>query len=283
MSKLIDIGKLSGPLIIFGGVYSNVHALRALKTVALQQKIPPSHIICTGDVVGYCADPEASVREISEWGVHTIAGNVELNLRDEADDCGCNFNEGSRCDLFSRMWYPYAQQQLSETSLGWINGLPDHLSFMYGGKVVHVLHGSANNVSEFIFRSSPWEQKLHSFDVTGADIILAGHSGIPFEEENDGKTWLNSGVIGMPANDATPRVWYLLLDDRSGTVAWQFQSLDYDFQAASAAMRSQPLPPSYAETLVSGLWDNCEILPDVETKEQGIPLAFSISPPLFQQ
>lgn len=269
-----NIGQLTGPVLVFCGVYSNLQALEAMKETATALEIPATNIICTGDVVGYCADPEASVQLTKSWGIHTIAGNVELNLRDESDDCGCNFNEGSRCDLFSRMWYPFAQQQLSEDAMRWIHGLPDNLSFLYAGKSIHVLHGSARNVSEFVFNSTPWEQKQHSFDVTGAEVILAGHCGIPFAEVRNDYTWLNAGVIGMPANDGTPRVWYLLLDDSSGTLQWEFRELTYDYLAASQSMKNKPLPQTYAETLITGLWDNCEVLPETETKQQGIPLQF---------
>lgn len=283
MSNLHNIGQLSGRILVFGGTYSNLQALEAIRNTADALGIQPGNIICTGDVVGYCADPEASVQFTKSWGIHTIAGNVELNLREEADDCGCNFNEGSRCDLFSRMWYPYAQEQLSEDSMKWIHGLPDYLAFLYAGKSVRVLHGSASNVSEFVFRSTPWEQKQHSFDVTGAEVILAGHCGIPFAEVRNDYTWLNAGVIGMPANDGTPRVWYLLLDDSSGTFQWEFHQLGYDYHTAHEAMKTKPLPQTYAETLISGIWDNCEILPETETNQQGIPLSFSINSPSIQQ
>lgn len=274
MSNLLNIGHLNGPILVFGGVYSNVQALEAMKVTGDSLGIPASNIICTGDVVGYCADPEASVQLMKSWGIHTIAGNVELNLRDESDDCGCNFNEGSRCDVFSRMWYPFAQRQLSKDSIGWIHELPDHLRFSYAGKAIHVLHGSASNVSEFVFQSTPWEQKQHAFEVTAAEVILAGHSGIPFSDEQNQRTWLNAGVIGMPANDGTPRVWYLLLDDSSDKFQWEFQELEYDYHTANLAMKNNPLPQTYAETLLTGIWDNCEILPESETRQQGIPLRF---------
>ena len=40
-----------------------------------------------------------------------------LCLWDGAEDCGCDFREGSRCDNFSQLWYPYAQSKLSKSSL----------------------------------------------------------------------------------------------------------------------------------------------------------------------
>jgi len=34
-------------------------------------------------------------------------------------------------------------------------------------------------------------------------------------------------------------------------------------------MIKNKLPEAYAKTLVTGIWDNCEILPEIETVAQG--------------
>ena len=39
-------------------------------------------------------------------------------------------------------------------------------------------------------------------------------------------------------------------------------------------MLESGLPFSYAETLLSGIWDNNEILPAEETAQEGTPLSF---------
>lgn len=269
MKNIHNLHMLSGPVLVFGGVYSNLQALEALRDKADRLGTPPENIICTGDIAGYCAQPEACIRFIAEWGVHAIAGNVELNLRDEQDDCGCNFNEGGRCDLNSRQWYPFVRENVSGRSLDWLKGLPDHLVFSYAGKKVAVVHGSWDYVSEFVFESTDWTIKDQSFLNSGVEVILAGHCGIPFTDAHQGKLWLNAGVIGMPANDGTPDTWYLLLDDRSGDLSFRFKRLTYDYQLAASLIRDKPLPQSYADTLVTGIWDNCEILPEEETRKQG--------------
>ncbi len=259
-------------LLVFGGIYSNLEALEALQAKAQQLGFSPEQIICTGDILGYCADPEACVQFVKDWGIQVISGNVELNIVKGADNCGCNFDEGSRCDVFSRSWFPYAKKSLSASSLAWLTKLPTHLSFHFGGKTVQVVHGSYHNCNEFIFGSTPWKAKEKNFLDCNADIILAGHSGLPFLEKKAGKAWFNPGVIGMPANDGTPRVWYGLLSIQEVNIGYQIRPLDYNFQQASRKMQINGLPKSYAETLRTGLWDNCEILPPKETALQGIPL-----------
>lgn len=266
--RIRDLGQLRGPLLVFGGVYSNLQSLEAMMAIATTQGFAPEQIICTGDVVGYCAQPEETVRLIQDWGIHCIAGNVELQLRDGEEDCGCDFNDGSRCDIFSRQWYPYAQSVLSDNAITWMHDLPHHLVFRYAGLRARVVHGSAEEVSGYIFASTSWQKKMDQFKRAGADLILGGHCGLPFSELQEDRYWLNPGVIGMPANDATTRVWYMTLDDHNG-FGYQHHSFNYDHRTAATLMREKQLPEAYAKTLETGLWDNCEILPAVETAAQG--------------
>lgn len=267
--KTIDLGTLKGPVLLFGGVYSNLQALQALQQIAAERGIAPGNIICTGDIVGYCAQPEECVQAVRDWGVHAILGNVEIQLRDEVDDCGCNFGDGSRCDMFSRQWYPYAQEEVSAASRQWFETLPDHLLFRYAGQDCAVVHGSALETAEFVFKSTDWGVKSASFAATGAEVIIGGHCGIPFYDARPGQRWLNPGVIGMPANDGTPRVWYMLLDDAGGEFHFSHHPYTYAAAQARELMLANHLPKTYAETLITGLWDNCEILPEMETREQG--------------
>ncbi|OBX26802.1 metallophosphoesterase family protein [Gelidibacter algens] len=272
--KINNIGKISGKIMLFGGVYSNLQALEQLKSIAESENIPPENCICTGDIVGYCAQPEETVQFFKNWNAQSIAGNVEIQLREGAEDCGCDFRKGSRCDGFSQLWYPYAQSKLSKNSLEFMATLPDHITFEYADKKVTVIHGSFENTSEFIFKSTPWERKQPSFKATKSDVIIAGHCGLPFYQFNDDYLWLNPGVIGMPANDGTPNVWYAILDDANETFNFKHHQLDYNHKLTSKLMQNGFLPEEYARTIITGIWDNTEILPAVESGLQGFVINF---------
>ncbi len=156
-----------------------------------------------------------------------------------------------------------------------MDALPKYIQFSYANKKVTVVHGSYHDTSEFIFKSTPWKTKQHNFDETGSDIILGGHCGLPFSDKKENLLWLNPGVIGMPANDGTPRVWYMLLNDTDGSFSFSHASFEYDNVQASELMKTNGLPGSYAKTLIDGNWDNCEILPKVEAWKQGHKITYS--------
>ena len=268
------LGELKGKVLVFGGVYSNLQALEELQFIANELNISAQNIICTGDVVGYCASPSQCLDFIENWGVHVIKGNVEENLINGTDDCGCNFEEGSRCDIFSKQWFPFAVTKMTEKNMRYLQTLPDRIEFEFAGKKVHVLHGAHDNISEFVYASEPWVTKLQEINKVNADVVLAGHCGFPFSASDGDKFWLNSGVIGMPANDGTPRVWFMILDEVEGEFAYSHCNFQYDSFEANQQMLENDLPYSYAETLLSGIWDNHEILPEAEIAQEGVALSF---------
>ncbi len=271
--KITNIGTLKGKLLLFGGVYSNLQALEALKTIAEKENIPADNCICTGDIVGYCAQPEETVQLFKIWKAKSILGNVEIQLIEGGDDCGCDFTEGSRCDGFSKLWYPFAQSKLSKDSINHLKTFPDTITFNYAGKTVTVVHGDYFNVSEFIFKSTPWDKKATNFETTDSAVIVAGHCGLPFYHENNDKLWLNPGVIGMPANDGSPQVWYAILDDSDGDLKFKHHNLDYNYKLTNSLMQNGLLPEEYARTIITGIWDNTEILPPLESGLQGFGIS----------
>lgn len=268
-----DLGPLAdGPLLLFGGPYSNLQATRAMREEAEHLGVPPRRIICTGDVVAYCADPEATVALVRDWGIHVVMGNCEESLGQGADDCGCGFDEGSTCERLSRDWYGYAQRALSAESRRWMRGLPRRLAFRFGGLDWRVVHGAVDDISRFLFASAPDAVLTAELDAAGADAVIAGHCGLPFTRCLGGRLWHNPGVIGMPANDGTPAVWFSLLEAGDGGVMLTHHRLSYDHRAAARRMQEEGLPQGYAAALETGLWPSLDMLPAAERAATSRPL-----------
>jgi predicted phosphodiesterase len=270
--RILNIGEVKGKMLFFGGVYSNLQALEKLVAIAGEEQIDPKDCFCTGDLIGYCAQPEETINLFREWGATSIKGNVEEQLSSGAENCGCDFREGGRCDSLSQIWYPYAQSKLSASSLAWLNTLPDHIGFTLGKTRGLIVHGSFNNISEYIFKSTAAEQKKESFESSASDLIIAGHCGLPFHDTLDGKLWLNPGVIGMPPNDGTTKVWYMIMERSTEWVTFSFRNYEYEASRTADLMRKAGLPEAYSETLETGIWDNMEILPEKEKEKQAIPV-----------
>jgi len=263
------IGNLVGPVLVFGGPYSNFQATTALLEEARQRNIGPENIICTGDVVAYCADAQATVDAVRESGIHVVMGNCEESLGYDKDGCGCGFEEGSTCDLLSVQWFSHARKTLNDEAKQWMAGLPRCLTFEINNRRMAAIHGGVKDIGRFIFRSTGRRDKSRELDQLNVDGVVAGHCGLPFSENIDGRIWHNAGVIGMPANDATPRTWFSILTPAGGGVEIDHIALSYDHLSAVNRMRDENMPEDYAMSLETGLWPNMDILPMAERALKG--------------
>lgn len=264
-----DLGPLTGPVLLFGGPYGNKQALDALFDAAASLDIPPDRMICTGDLAAYAADPEGVARRLHAAGVPIVMGNVEESLGFAIDDCQCGFEEGSTCSVLAAQWYRYGSDVVSDEMKSWMRTLPRRIDFALDGVRFAVIHGGVAEINRFVFPATPGVEKSAEISLAGTDAIIGGHSGLPFTEVVDGRLWHNPGVIGLPANDGTPRVWYSVLTPGDDGIVAEIRALRYDHLAAAAAIRAADLPNEYASALESGLWPSDDIMPEGDRRRRG--------------
>ena len=116
MTGTARVVAMDGAVLVFGGPYGNVEATRALLAAAHTLGIAPGRMICTGDLVAYCADPVATIDLVRASGIHVVMGNCDEQLGQSADNCGCGFPEGSACERLSAAWYAYANASVTARS-----------------------------------------------------------------------------------------------------------------------------------------------------------------------
>jgi MoaA/NifB/PqqE/SkfB family radical SAM enzyme/predicted phosphodiesterase len=272
MTKNYPVLRPTGPLLIFGGPYSNLEATQALFAEAERRSIPPQRMICTGDVVAYGADAANTSALVRDSGCHVVMGNCEESLAAGSADCGCGFPDDSSCSRLSAAWFRHADRETGADLRAWMAALPRRIDVEFAGVRLAIIHGGASSINRFIFPSTSAAAKVSELDCLGVDGVIAGHSGIPFTQIIDGRLWHNAGAIGMPANDGTPRVWYSVLDENKGALSIEHCVLDYDYRSAARKMRCAGLPDGYADALGTGLWPSCDVLPFNEIRERGVAI-----------
>lgn len=259
--KVEDLGELHGDVVLFGGIYSNLQAFEALLAWIKENDVSAQNCICTGDIVAYCANPSEVTGLMIKSGIRAIAGNCEVQLALGAQDCGCGFDEGTRCDLASKGWFPFAAVRTTAFRDDYA-GLPDVITFQAYGKQYAVIHGGVTDVARFIWPVSDtvvFAEEIAAVEAQAGPVdgIICGHSGVAFERVIDGKTWINAGVIGMPPHDGRPQTRFAVLS-HDGV---RFHRLSYDAKAASEAMAQAGLIHGYEQSLITGIWPSEDVLP----------------------
>jgi hypothetical protein len=149
MNDLSRVTKITGPLLVFGGPYGNLEATAAILAEARRRAIPFGHILCTGDLAAYCADPQAVIDLVRGAQVHVATGNCEESLADRAADCGCGFAEDSACTALSNEWYAFADRNIDAESRIWMGSLPPRIDIEINGRRLAALHGSVTSINRF--------------------------------------------------------------------------------------------------------------------------------------
>ncbi|MEM1074221.1 MAG: metallophosphoesterase [Pseudomonadota bacterium] len=258
-----NLGRLDGPVLLFGGPVSNLQATSSLLAQADAWSIPAEHRICTGDVTAYCGAPAQTVDLIRERDVIVVAGNCEKQLASEAEGCGCGFEDGSTCDRLSAAWYAYANKAVGPDARRWMSTCPDIVSFYHQGARYAMIHGGLTDVARFVWPVSGPEvfaEEWHAIEVAigPVDHVIAGHCGLPFQKTTAQGNWINPGVIGLPPNDGGQQTRFAVLD--GGEVL--FHRLTYDVDSAYASMVNAGLTQGYHTALRSGYWPSEDVLPE---------------------
>jgi len=272
MNKHPFLGEFTSPVLVFGGAYSNLQATQAMQQEALRRGIAPDHIICNGDIIAYCAEPAATLDLIRDWDIHVVMGNCEESLGEASSDCGCGFEVGSTCSVLSVNWYKFALSQVRHDQQLWMQSLPRCTEFKMQSQKVAVIHGGVESINKFIFPSTPDIEKSAELSKSKADVVIGGHSGIPFGQNIDGGSWLNSGAIGMPANDGTQRGWFMILTPSPSGIEVSWHALHFDADTTKKVMLENGLDQGYDQCLINGLWPSMDVLPETERKERGMAL-----------
>jgi diadenosine tetraphosphatase ApaH/serine/threonine PP2A family protein phosphatase len=260
VSEVRDLRRIA----VFGGVYSNVHALAATLDDARRRAVDA--IFCLGDVGGFGPHPDRALALLRESGVATIQGNYDAAVARGAPDCGCGYTD-PRDNHFARLSYAYTLGRTSTEHRRWLGALPATRRVRLGGSTALLCHGSPRRVSEFLWASTTPDGMLEAMlDEADADLLLCTHSGIKWQRAlRDGRHAVNVGVIGRPENDGRTNVWYAVLTSTTSGLDVEFVPLVYDHETVAREIEAEGLPVEFAETVRTGWWTTClEVLPAKE-------------------
>lgn len=235
---------------IFGDVHANLEALTVVLADIEAEK--PDAVYCTGDVVGYGADPTKCLEIVRALGCPIVAGNHEYAVVGKTDITYFN-----REAMEGVMW---TRGQLNEAEVTYIRNMA-LTAEVEGGILVHSTPAGPEGFG-YIFTVP---DAMRAFNCMGPGVCFVGHSHIPItfwvedgikydtESQIDlskaEKALVNVGSVGQP-RDHDPRAAYALYDTEAKSL--EIRRLDYDYGAASRKIMAAGLPESNAYRIAVG-------------------------------
>jgi len=241
---------------IFSDIHANLPALQVVLTDIERRHAeqPFDGIFCLGDLGGYGGHPNEVQACVTDGGYPTISGNYDQNVGFDGPDCGCQYIKPLDIAM-SDISFGWTKEHTLDEHKAWLRELPMEIRFEAEGKRVLLCHGSPRSNTEYLFvnRSDGY---LRQFTTGGradahADVIVFGHTHVPYHREVDGVHFVNTGSVGRP-KDGDPRAGYCLLEITGETVRSEQVRLPYDVERTCSQLIAVGLPEYFAEYLRTG-------------------------------
>lgn len=241
---------------VLADIHANREALEAVREAVAAEA--PDVIVIAGDIVGYGPDPAYAVEVAAQYaasGAQVVLGNHDQAVQQE--------DRGMTRD--ARDAIHWTRNQLSGEHRAFLAGLP--LTATEEDRLY--VHASADAPGRWHYVRNA-QAAAHSFDATGAHLIICGHTHVPamfyarvghppvaFRPLDDQPAPLIAtrrhlvvaGSVGQP-RDGKPAACFALIDLEQRCVI--MRRVPYDAERTARKVLAAGLPPALAMRLVSG-------------------------------
>lgn len=220
---------------LISDVHANIIALQAVLKDIDGREVDA--ILSAGDVVGYYPYPVETIALFRERRIISIQGNHDRAVLNAGD---INFNPMARSAV------TWTADHIDDRSREFLRGLPRHLSIELDGVRVSMYHGAPFDDDYYLFEDEADESLLA---MANCDLLVLGHTHVPFIRRHPGGIILNPGSVGQP-RDGDPDPSYAIYD----TVRRRAMYLRVPYDVTEVVERTlrAGLPRSLAERLRQG-------------------------------
>lgn len=234
-------------LAVISDIHANLHALEAVWEDLEKQR--PDVVYGLGDLVGYGAFPNEVVESVASRAIPTVMGNYDDGVGFDLDDCGCVYQDPDDV-LRGEQSLLWTRRHATDTHKAFLRSLPIQIRLEDRRPTVLLVHGSPRRINEYLYEDRPQATFERIAIAAGSDVILFGHTHLPYEKWVGGTLFVNAGSVGRP-RDGDPRAGYVILE-LARQPRLLFRRVAYDVAAAARAVRESGLPPHFADLLETG-------------------------------
>ncbi len=220
---------------------SDIHGnWEALETVLKEiDKMKIQTVFCVGDIVGYNANPNECVEELRKRKIQSVMGNHDYAI--------ANLNT-TWFNTYAAQAIWWTVENLKNENSKFIKSLPEKIEMKLKDYKMLIVHGSPKNpIWEYIYPIDVDNEFVKDLDY---DIIVMGHTHVPFVKKIANKLVLNPGSVGQP-RDSDPKASFAVLD--ADKFSAKIIRVDYDIETASKKIIKAGLPEFLAVRLHSGI------------------------------
>ncbi len=233
---------------VFADIHSNLLGLRAV--MADIRKRGAETVYCLGDLVGYGPKPNEVIALLRQNNIPTVMGNYDDAVGNMRLICGCDYKDEKAMQLGERS-IRWTKEHTSDENKAWLRQLPQRLEFTAGGLKFLLVHGSPRQLNEYLFENTDEELLNQFFIENQCDVLLCGHTHLPYYKQTAKGHVINVGSAGKPKY-GSPKVGYALLNVNEGHLTVELIRVDYDFEQTAREIEEAGLPQEFARIIRTG-------------------------------
>ena len=201
-------------------IHGNLPALE--RALASAERHGADQIFVAGDIVGGGPFPREVVQRLREQDITAIRGNVDRKVLRYA-----RAKKAPKLKNSTRKNHAWTMEQLQGVDREWLAALSAERVLDWGGVRVRLVHGSPVSDTDYVYPSITARGLLAKLGTDAPDVLVCGHSHIPFTRRVAGIRVVNCGSVGRSA-DGDPRGSYALVDVadrprlRAGIIRFQY-------------------------------------------------------------
>lgn len=237
---------------IFSDIHGNISALKAVVKDLESEDVARTY--CLGDLVGYGPYPNEVIELIREKEIETIMGNYDKGVGFELDDCGCAYKTEEK-EVLGDESLEWTKNEVTDENKEFLKTLHDNIKFEVEGQKVLLVHGSPRKINQYLFFNHPASSIERMMEQYDADIMVTGHTHLPYVKKIGDKLLINDGSVGKqkPYNKDqklfSTEAKYLILNVEKDSVSAEMRNIRYDYEKIAQDINNSELPDEFAEAI----------------------------------
>ena len=232
---------------VISDIHSNIYALDNVMSDIKNRNV--DMVVCTGDLVGYGTRPNEVIHRINEEKILTIMGNYDDAIGNLKIVCGCDYPDPKDAQKAGLSMH-FTSQETTEENKKYLRSLPKEAVLTFNNKTIRFVHGSTRVINEYLKENSKEAEEVMNELVE--DILVCGHTHIPYAKYYGEKLLVNGGSVGKPKTNK-PDANYVIIDISDSNVKVEIIEVSYDFEKmAKEIEEDEILPNDFARLIRQG-------------------------------
>ncbi len=221
---------------VIGDIHGNKYALeRVLEHI---EKMDVDTVVSTGDLVGYMPYPNEVIELIRKHKIMVVQGNHDKVIAEAKKISVDELNTMSTAEIQKNASAAFTNCYIKEEHRNYLNNLCTKIVLEVEKQKMIIVHGSPFKVDEYLF-----EQEEHLAQISNQieeNVIICGHTHIPYFRNVNGTYFINAGSVGKPKHGDS-RATYVIVTINRESVSCSIEKVAYDVEQMVQDIKCNPM------------------------------------------